>query len=179
MNDHDGKRDIASNRNIIISFFMNIFAYIDKTLYVRAELNRMKTFTIERILLDPTAKRLLKLHLQADSLFVSEAMILFECYDICDKMLTNSALLNIGELENELYRFCPENWAQRLRVEFGAYRESQSQFGLQMALSYLRGQSLHNLEFSREFILFHRELKMGSGRIKLLLTGIYKNNFHF
>lgn len=179
MSNRDGEREITNNRNMFISFFVNIFAYIDEKLYVRAEMNRLKSFSIDRILLVPTAKKLLRAYLQADSFFVSEALILFECYNICNKMLTNTALLNDGELESELYGFCPESWRQRLQDEFKFYHENGSLFKLQMALSYLRGQSLHNLEFSREFILFRRELKRGSGRIKLLLARIYKNNFHF
>lgn len=117
---------VVDNRNRFISFFVNILTHIDRKLYVRAELKRIRVLKIENILSDSTAKKLLESYLQAGSLFVSETMILFKCYYICDRLLKNSFLLDNVEIEHELYEFCPHlDWKKKLREEFEKYKETR------------------------------------------------------
>lgn len=154
--------------------------YINKKWFIRTELNRIKEFEIERIIVDPKAKHLLEAYLQKDSFFISDAMILFKCYDICNKLSLNLSLLNDQQYAYELYEFCPQNdWKQKLKDEIQLFRETKSMFKLSLTLSHLRGQSLYKLEHSRDYIMFKRELKHGSKIIRKLLSEMFKENFLF
>lgn len=163
-----GIQTITNVRNAITSFFGGILYQIDKRLFIRAELKRIKFFKIERIVCDPLTKQLLNAYLEGDSYFMSEAMKRFKCHNICNKIMGNLDLLNDSKIENELFEFCglsSQDWEEKIKPGINHYLKTKSGFDISLALSYLRGESLWELEHSREYILFLAELRQKSNKI--------------
>lgn len=166
--------------NALTKFFGGIRKVVYKKLFIVAKLSNLKTFKIESIMSDSLAKQLLYAYLEGDSLYMSEAMKYFKCYDICNTILVDLSLLNNKKFEGELMRFCPpQEWELNLKKKIEFYQETKSEFSLSLTLSYLRGQSRHKLELCREYMLFYSELQQGSSKIRGLFSDICGKNFLF
>lgn len=77
--------------------------------------------------------------------------------------------------EEALLQFCPRVWEQELRNEMYTYRRTQSQFRLNLCLTYIKGESLHNIQYSVEFNQFKRDLSSNSNRIRGILNEMFEN----
>lgn len=90
--------------------------------------------------------------------------------------MNNITELNNIERENALLQYCPRDWEFELKNEIDIFRQTQSQFRLNLCLTYVRGESLHNIQYSTEYVQFGRDLRTNSKRIRNILSQIFDNN---
>lgn len=125
---------------------------------------------------DNVARVLFELYLANDSMYMCQTYVNFKCFIVCNRMLSNTNELNNTDNEEMLFQFCPREWEIELRNEMYTFRRTQSQFRLNLCLTYIRGESLHNIQYSTELAQFKRELNTGSRRINDILSNFFKEN---
>lgn len=182
MNIRAGIQTITNARNALMSFFRSLSYHIDKRLFIRAELKRIVNFKIEGLVQDPLANQLSNDFLEKNSYFGDVALKRLKCHNLCNKILGDLTLLNNEDFENELLEFCgynPQYWRENVKSAIDYYLETKSSISVSMALTFVRGVSVWELECSREYMLFREELRGKSNKIWKLLANIYDDRFNF
>lgn len=182
MNIRAGIQAITNARKALMSFLRSLSYHIDKRLFIRAELRRIGNFKIEGLVQDPLANQLLKTYLEKNSYFGGVALKRLKCHNLCNDILGDLTLLNNGEIEYELLEFCgysSQYWEENVKSAIDYYLETKSGINVSMALTFVRGVSVWELECSREYMLFREELRGKSNKIWKLLANIYDDRFNF
>lgn len=174
-------KEHAKIRNVFLSFFSNISHYWDKRTFVNSQMNRLSFFvTIDEYLISPIGKRLFKKYLlrASNNNNDSEIIRFFECYIICEKFLSNSSFFVEEDELEDLRDLCPSQiWRHKLRMEFLNHESSNYRCMMLRALIEFRNECMLELEMSKHFQDFRKDLLCESKKIRALLRKIYNEIF--
>lgn len=168
----------GNDRNTILLIFIRVFLSWDRQQYVSKMLNKFIAMPIRDFLSNKIARKLLKRYLRATYRFDSEAMSLLKCYNMCDKLIKNTSILNDEEISNVLLEFCPTpHWRNKIEAEIIQYRNGL-QFGIVLLLNDLKRECIFDLEINADYFRCMREVRDKSSLIKSLMRVIYNEKYN-
>lgn len=91
----------------------------------------------------------------------SEALILFECHEICKKYLQNLQLVHDQRTVDQLLNLCPSfSWEQRINEAF----QSDLEHSIVQTLKSLQQECVNSIECHNDYDRFRRELLRKIGK---------------
>lgn len=166
------------DRNDILKFLLHLILKWDRSYYVQQKLKKLTDMSVEDILGDNFARNLFKKYLRLPLLNSPEILNTIKCYNICNKLIADTSLINDNTLINNLYSLCSSTeWESRIWSELRQHRVYDQQFGIIIVLNQLKQDCILDLITSGEYYQFKMEVKNKTNQMRLLIKSIYNENY--
>lgn len=153
---------------------MNQFP-LEKQLFVNDQVLRIMRFSeclTWFILHDKIINKLVEKYFNENDINEDESKILFDRFNMSNRILINQELVFDGELVNQMLNLCPnEKWRKNVKLDFDHYDPSVASKCNLDGLDRLRLFSFHGLKLSRGLERFRGDIY--SERVRALLGNIY------
>ena len=124
------------------------------------EIEHFSMMNVSTLIVHPTGRNLFQNFLRIGHRHdKSEAMINFECFEICNKLLTNTRMLRDQEMIDDLLSLCPSYlWEEKIREKIN------DQEMICQVLNELKHECVQNIESHNDYDRFRRELLRKIGK---------------
>lgn len=129
------------------------------TTLTREQIEHILTMSVSTLLVHQTAKTMLQNFFRIGyTTEKSEAMILLECHDMCNRILSNENLIYDQYMMNDLLGLCPTYaWEQKITTAVRNITPNAKQ-EIAQALNELKLECIYSIESHNDYDRFRREL---------------------
>lgn len=145
--------------------FRAIRCFCGCTALTREQIEHITTMNVSTLLVHQTGKTLLQNFFRIGySTDKSEASVLLECHDICDKILRNACLIYDQYMFNDLFGLCPTfTWEQKITAALQKCNSHGEQEIIQL-LNELKRECIQSIEAHNDYDRFRRGLLRKIGK---------------